>query len=148
MKKKYIKSALLLLEIQNDYFYKGKMEFEESYDAAFNAKEVLEDFRKKMQPIIHIQHIEVSKNATYFIPGTFGAEIFEDVAPAEEEKIFIKNKHNSFVETGLLEYLHSNEITHLTVAGMKENMFVDLTVCTAKDLGFNVEIIDWKKRSS
>lgn len=142
MKKKYVKTALLLLEIQNDYFLKGKMEFKESYDAAYNAKEVLEVFRKKMEPIIHIQHLESNNNASYFIPGTFGAEIFEDLAPAKGEKIFIKNNQNSFIETGLLEYLQFNEISHLIIAGMKGNMYADLTVCTAKDLGFTVEVID------
>ncbi len=142
LKRKYTKTVLLLIEIQNDYFYKGKMELTGSYEAAYNAKKALETFRKKRKPIIHIQHIALNKNASHFIAGTFGAEIFEDVAPNQEEKIFVKNNSNSFVETGLFEYLKENGIGHLTIAGMKENMHADATVSTAKDLGFKIELIE------
>ena len=47
MKRKYTKSALLLIDIQNDYFYKGKMELNGSYEVASIAKRLLNDFRKK-----------------------------------------------------------------------------------------------------
>lgn len=140
-KRKYTKTALLLIEIQNDYFYKGKMEFEGSYEAAFAAKKILETFRKKKKPVIHIQHIALKKDDSHFISGTFGAEIFEDVAPVKGEKIFVKNNLNSFAGTGLLEYLEKNAIRHLTIAGMKDNMNDDATVSTAKDLGFKIELI-------
>lgn len=142
LKRKYTKTALLLIEIQNDYFYKGKMELTGSYEAAFNAKKVLETFRKKRKPVIHIQHIALNRNASHFIQGTFGAEIFEDVTPKKGEKVFVKNNANSFVNTGLFEYLEENGIRHLTIAGMKQNMLADATVSTAKDLGFKVELIE------
>jgi nicotinamidase-related amidase len=138
--RKYTKRALLLIEIQNDYFYKGKMELEGSYEAAYKAKKVLEIFRKKRKPIVHIQHIAASKNDSHFISGTFGAQIFEDVVPIKGEKVFIKYHSNSFYGTGLLEYLEQNGIRHLTIAGMKDNMLVDSTVNTAKDLGFVVDL--------
>lgn len=141
MKTKHFKTALLLINIQNDYFYKGKMELQESYENASHAKKVLETFRKRKKTVIHVQHLAVQKNASYFIPGTFGAEIYQEVKPAEGEKIIIKNHSNSFAETELFEYLLSNEINHLTIAGMMSNMHVDSTVTTAKDLGFKVELI-------
>ncbi|WP_125721684.1 isochorismatase family protein [Flavobacterium ustbae] len=135
-------TALLLLEIQNDYFFKGKMELHDSYDSAFNAKKALDFFRKKRKKIIHVQHVALNNNASHFIKGSYGAEIFEDVAPKPGEKIIVKNNHNAFNETTLLEYLTDNEINHLIIAGMMSNMNVDATVCTAKDLGFKIELIE------
>jgi nicotinamidase-related amidase len=51
--RKYTKRALLFIEIQNDYFYKVKMELEGSYEAGYKAKRVLEIFRKKRKPVVH-----------------------------------------------------------------------------------------------
>lgn len=140
MKNNYAKTALLLINIQNDYFYKGKMELKESYETAFKAKEILEIFRKKRKTIVHIKHVATHKNATHFIAGTFGAEFFEDVTPLPKEKVIIKNNPNSFIETGLFEFLESKKINNLIIVGMMSNMSADLTVQMAKDLGFNVEI--------
>lgn len=142
MKRKYTKSALLLIEIQNDYFYKGKMEFQESYEVASVAKKTLEAFRKKRKTVIHIQHIAVQKNSSHFISGTYGAEIYEEVTPIKGEIIMVKNNPNGFIETGLYELLKKNQIENLTIVGMMDNMLNDPTVRTAKDLGFNVEVIN------
>ncbi|MFD2940106.1 isochorismatase family protein [Flavobacterium notoginsengisoli] len=141
MKRKYTKSALLLIEIQNDYFYKGKMEFKGSYETAARAKKTLEAFRKKRKTIIHLQHIAVNKNASHFVSGTYGAEIFEEVTPKEGEKVIIKKTSNGFVETGLFEYLKDNQIENLTIIGMLDNMENDSTVRAARDLGFNVQLV-------
>lgn len=142
MKRKYKKSALLLIEIQNDYFYKGKMEFKGSYEVAAKAKKTLDSFRKKRKSVIHIQHIALDKNASHFVLGTNGAEIYEDVAPIEGEVIIVKNTPNGFIETDLLEYLKTNQIENLTIVGMLNDMSNDPTVRTAKDLGFNVQLIE------
>ncbi len=144
MKRKYTKSALLLLDIQNDYFYKGKMEFSGSYEAASQAKKILDIFRKKRKTIIHIQHIAVHKNASHFVSDTYGAEIYEEVKPLEGETVIIKNNPNSFIKTGLFDYLKNNQIENLTIVGMMDNMANDPTVRTAKDLGFNVQLAENK----
>ncbi|MBZ4035431.1 isochorismatase family protein [Flavobacterium sp. 17A] len=141
MKRKYTKSALLLIDIQNDYFYKGKMELSESYEIASIAKKMLHDFRKKRKTVIHIQHIALHKGASFFVSGTHGAQIYEEVAPLEGETIIIKNTTNSFSGTDLFDYLNTKKIEHLTIVGMMNNMLNDSTVRTAKDLGFKVEVV-------
>lgn len=141
MKIKYSKTALVLLTLQNDYFYKGKMELKECDEVAVIAKKTLAVFRKKRKHIIYVKHLEEQKNATCFIPGTVGAEIYSEVAPVKGEKIIVKNNPNSFVETDLFEYLEHHGIKHLAIVGMMSNMHTDTTVTTAKDLGFDVELI-------
>ncbi|MBB4802637.1 nicotinamidase-related amidase [Flavobacterium nitrogenifigens] len=141
MKRKYTKSALLLVDIQNEYFYKGKMELDGSYEVASIAKKMLADFRKKRKTVIHIQHIASHKNASLFVSGTYGAQIYEEVMPIEGETIITKDNTNSFSGTELFDYLNTKQIEHLTIVGMMNDMSNDPTVRTAKDLGFRVEVV-------
>lgn len=135
------KKALLIIDIQNDYFADGANPLEGSLHASVNAKQILESFRKEELTVIHIQHLSTRPGSTFFIPDTKGAEIHANVAPLENEKVIVKNYPNSFRETDLLDYLRSMEITDLVVCGMMTHMCVDATVRAAKDYGFNCTLI-------
>lgn len=139
--KKNMNTALIIIDIQNDYFEGGTAQLVNPDKASRNAKLLLEQFRKENLPIIHIQHIATRPNATFFIPDTKGAEIHNDVRPTVSEKIIVKHYPNSFRETNLLEYLKSKDITDLVFCGMQTHMCVDATTRAAKDLGFNCVVI-------
>lgn len=128
--------ALLLIDIQNDYFPGGSMELEGSEAAGVQAGKLLAYFRENNQPVIHIQHLANRPGATFFIPGTKGAEFHPSVKPLATETIFEKHYPNSFRETPLLNYLRHNNIDELVVAGMMTHMCIDTTVRAAFDLGF------------
>lgn len=131
-----MKQALLLIDIQNDYFDGGTMTLVHADRASENAKLLLETFRSNKLPVIHIQHIATKAGATFFLPGTFGMEIHQNVQPLADEKVVIKHFPNSFRETELLDVLREYEITHLTVAGMMTHMCIDATTRAATDLGY------------
>ena len=114
--------ALVIIDLQNDYFPGGKNELVNSTEASLKAKELLTAFREKNLPVIHVQHLSVRPGSTFFVPGTPGAEIHDNVKPAEGEKIVVKSFPNSFRETDLQEYLKSLQIDHLVVAGMMSHM--------------------------
>lgn len=133
--------ALLIIDIQNDYFSKGKMPLVGSEEASRNAKYVLDKFRSDKLPIIHIQHIATGPSATFFLHGTTGMEIHKSVSPLEEEKIIIKHYPNSFRNTELLEFLRFIKVTDLVICGMMTHMCVDATTRAAKDFGFNCVVI-------
>jgi len=135
------KTALILIDIQNDYFDKGTMTLVGSDIASQHAKLILERFRADNLPIIHIQHIAAGPTATFFLPNTKGAEIHDNVKPLEREKVIIKHYPNSFQETELLDYLKSKGITDLVICGMMTHMCVDATTRAAKDFGFNIVLI-------
>ena len=71
--------ALLLVDIQNDYFEGGNMELHQPEKAAQKAKEVLKAFREKHKTVIHVQHIANNEGATFFLPDTLGVQIYDDV---------------------------------------------------------------------
>ena len=137
-----MKQALLIIDIQNDYFEGGTMTLVNPDKACENAKLILEKFRKENLEIIHIQHIATRPNATFFLPDTFGAQIHENVLPKGNEKVIIKHFPNSFRETGLLNYLNENKITDLVICGMMTHMCIDATTRAAKDYGYNCTLID------
>ena len=138
---KKMKTALILIDIQNDYFDGGKMPLVGSLEVSLNAHKVLAKFRIDGMPVIHIQHIANRPNSTFFVEKTKGMDIHENVKPIENEKLIIKHFPNSFRETELLEYLKSKEITDLVICGMMTHMCVDATVRAAKDFGFNCIVI-------
>lgn len=129
-------TALLVIDMQNDYFPGGKMELTGSTEAAMKTGAILKHFRNRSIPVIHIQHLSVREGATFFIPGTDGAGIHSSVTPLPDEKIFTKYYPNSFRNTGLQNYLTANGIKKLVVAGMMTHMCVDTTVRAAFDLGY------------
>ncbi|HJV66932.1 MAG TPA: cysteine hydrolase family protein [Geomonas sp.] len=128
--------ALLLIDIQNDYFPGGAMELVGSVDAGIKAGKLLELFRRRSLPVIHVQHLSTRAGATFFIPGTAGAEMHPSVIPLEGEKVVVKNYPNSFKETFLLEELRRLEVDQLVIAGMMTHMCIDTTTRAAADLGF------------
>lgn len=134
-------TALLIIDVQNDYFEDGAMSLIGSDNASENIKLLLQKFRTENQPVLHIQHIATSPGATFFIPNTIGAEIHANVKPLDDEKVIIKHYPNSFRETDLLDHLKSLDITNLVICGMMTHMCIDATTRAAKDLGFNCTLI-------
>lgn len=134
-------TALLLIDIQNDYFPGGRMCLEGSTQAGERAKHVLTVFREKNLPLVHIQHVAVRPGATFFIPGTDGVEIHASVKPADDERVIRKNFPNSFRDTQLLDHLATREISHLVITGMMTHMCIDATTRAAFDHGFQCTVL-------
>ncbi|MCP4114364.1 MAG: cysteine hydrolase [Desulfobacteraceae bacterium] len=134
-------TALLLIDIQNDYFPGGKMELEGAVEAGEKAAGILARFRERKLPVFHIRHESVGENAAFFLPGTDGQKINGLVAPEGDETVIVKNFPNSFAKTGLLEMLKAQKIEKLVVTGMMTFMCVDATTRAAKDLGFDCTLI-------
>ena len=122
-----MKTALLLIDIQKDYFPGGRMELVKPLDAAKKAYELLQCFREHHQHHVHIQHVALKPDATFFIRGTDGTDIHDSVAHFEGEPLVIKHYPNSFRETNLLELLKSWNVERVIVTGMMTHMCVDAT---------------------
>ena len=133
-------TALLLIDIQKDYFPGGRMELVGSIEAAGAAARLLAVFRRSSWPVYHIQHISAQPSATFLIPGTAGIDIYPSVAPLPGESVIIKHYPNSFRETDLLERFKADGISRLLICGMMTSMCVDATVRAAFDLGFTCTI--------
>lgn len=134
-------TALLLLEIQNDYFPNGRTPLEKSPEACAKAQAVLGAFRDKKLPVIHVQHISTHPDATSLLPCTKGADFYTSVQPVKGETIIKKHYPNAFKDTQLLNHLIKNQINHLLICGMPTHLTVDSTVRAAHDLGFSCTVL-------
>jgi nicotinamidase-related amidase len=137
-----MKTALLLIDIQNDYFPGGKWELEGPVEAAQNANELLQCFRDHAMPTVHVQHVSLEPDATFFIPGDRGTDINDITAHYEGEPLVQKHYPNAFRETNLLDLLKGWEIERVIITGMMTHMCVDATARAAVDLGFKVMVAE------
>jgi nicotinamidase-related amidase len=134
-------TALLVIDIQNDYFPGGAMELEGAEAAGAKAGQAIRQFRDKTMPVIHVRHLSVRPGSTFFLPGTKGAEIHPSVSPRDAEMVIEKNFPNSFRGTRLEQTLKESGIKNLVVAGMMTHMCVDATVRHAADLGYKITLL-------
>lgn len=132
--------ALLIVDIQNDYFPGGAFPLHEPAAAVDAAARVLHGFRVDAEPIFHIQHVWDAPDAAFFKPGTDGVEIHREVAPLPGESVIQKAHPNAFRETALDDRLQVGGIKELVVVGMMTSMCVDATVRAAADLGYAVTV--------
>ncbi|SHK09286.1 cysteine hydrolase family protein [Chryseobacterium polytrichastri] len=134
-------TALIIIDVQNDYFPGGKMTLVNADEAGEKAKQLLAAYRAHNRPVIHIQHISTNAGATFFLPNTQGAKISSYVTPNSGEKVIVKHYPNSFRETDLLQYLKSIGVKNLVICGMMTDVCVVSTTRAAMDLGFNNTLI-------
>lgn len=131
-----MRTALLIIDIQNDYFPGGSMELVGATEAGARAELALALFRERSWPVVHVQHVADESNATFFRPNTPGVEIHPCVIPLPGESIIQKHYPNAFRETFLLKHLRSHDVTRLVIVGMMTHMCIDTSVRAAADLGF------------
>jgi len=137
-----MQQALLLIDIQNDYFPGGRMELANMPEAAARAARLLEWFRDHRQPVLHIQHISRRAGATFFLPETDGVMIHASVTPRGGELLVPKSFPNSFRGTLLLDRLQHLDIDTLVICGAMSHMCIDATTRAAFDHGFDCTVIE------
>lgn len=137
----FSKTALIIIDIQNDYFQGGKYELEGSAEASFHARKILNLFRTKGFPVIHIRHESKSKNSGFFVSNTDGQKIHRDVIPLPRETVITKQMVSSFAQTPLLEQLRKENIRRLIIVGMQTNVCVLGTVKDGLKKGFEIIVI-------
>lgn len=133
--------ALIIVDVQNDYFPGGSMELVGMEAAAENCARLLQSFRAAAQPLFHIQHLATRPGATFFVPDTPGCEINTRVKPGDGEPVVIKHFPSAFRETELHERLQSNGVDELVICGAMTHMCIDTTVRAAFDLGYKCHVI-------
>lgn len=135
------KQALLIIDVQKDYFPNGKLPLYQPEQALAKVKAFEEKFLSEKLPIIYIQHIKHQAGADFFEVGTSGAELHPELAANESSIIIEKHYPNSFLETDLQATLESLEIDQLVITGMMTHMCVDSTTRAARELNYQPILI-------
>ncbi|MBT8411642.1 MAG: cysteine hydrolase [Octadecabacter sp.] len=135
-----MKNALILIDIQNDYFEGGKWPVANMAPAADNAARLLAAARANGEMIVHVHH-EMPEGGPFFVAGTEGAKINPAVAPQQGEATVLKHRPNSFLNTGLEAMLRDAGVGSVTLCGAMSQMCIDATARAARDLGFDVTVV-------
>lgn len=133
--------ALLLVDIQLDYFPGGAFPLVEPEAAAVAARTVLDSFRESGELVVHIFHVATAPDATFFVPETPGIGFHPAVAPLDGESVLEKHQPNSFIDTGLEGVLREAGVTELVIVGMMSSMCIDSTTRAAHELGFVCTVV-------
>jgi nicotinamidase-related amidase len=136
-----VSRALVVVDIQNDYFPGGAFPLAEPEAAAAAARTVVDAFRASGESIVHLQHVWDAPDAPMMRPGTPGVEIHSSVAPVDGEPVVPKEAPNGFLRTPLEERLRASGADEIVVVGMMTSMCVDATVRAGADLGFSMTVV-------
>jgi len=135
------KRAVVVVDLQNEYFPSGKLPLVGIEDAVTNAARVIAAARSNNDPVIHVRHEFPTSDAPFFVPGTEGTQIHPAVAPIEGEPVVLKNYPNSFLKTDLKQMLDAKGIEEVVVIGAMSHMCIDATSRAASDLGYKVLLV-------
>ena len=134
-------TALVVIDIQQFYFEGGLVPLTGSVEAAAQARKVLDAFRARALPIVHVRHVPKSVAIVDGQPADPQYRIRSEVQPAAGEPVISKRFANSFRETDLLETLRQRGISRIVIVGMQTHMCVEAASRAATDLGFDVVVV-------
>jgi len=133
--------ALIVVDLQNDYFPGGKWVLDGINAAAANAARLITASREAGDLVIHIRHEFPADGAPFFAAGSEGANTHQDVLPIDGEITILKNHVNSFRETDLKDVLEKNGIKDVLICGAMGHLCIDATTRAASDLGYACTLI-------
>ena len=139
-----MKKALLLIDLQNDYFPRGKFPLWNTDVTLSNIEQAMKAAELKNIPIIHIQHIANPEMgiAPFFNQGTEGAKIHSRILEAAPDApIVIKEFADSFVKTNLEDILTELGVDELLVCGMMTQNCVTHTAISKSAEKYKVSIL-------
>ena len=128
------KRAILVVDLQNEYWPSGSLPLQGIEAAAANAARVMADARAKGDLVVNIRHER--PGGPIFVPGSDGTKINEAVLPESDEPVITKNFPNSFRGTELKDLLDQRGVEEVVVVGAMSHMCVDATTRAANDLGY------------
>ena len=133
--------ALIVIDVQNEYFEGGKMPITYPENSFNTIKEAMRAARNNNIPVVLIQHTETWEHADSFRPGTRQHEIHPEVLEIGGDVTFEKHKPSSFHETGLDAYLKEHNIDTITICGYMTQMCCDTTARQGAHMGYQVNFL-------
>ena len=139
-----MKKALLVIDLQKDYFPGGKFHLWNTDKTLQNVLKAIEKANNEGIPVVLIQHIADTKAglAPFFNGGTEGAAILPEVLKAAPKgKVIIKHHADAFYETELEEELSKLGVEELLVCGMMTQNCVTHTAISKAAEKYKVKIL-------
>lgn len=133
--------ALIVVDIQNDYFPGGKWPLSGVEAAADNAAQVIAAARAAGDLVVHVRHEFPGTDAPFFVPGSEGAQIHPKVRAQGDEPVVLKHQINAFRDTELAALLEERGIKALVIVGNMSHICIDGVTRAAVDFGYQATVI-------
>jgi nicotinamidase-related amidase len=102
--------------------------------------DLLNAFRKRGAPILHIRHQSTHPGSS-FLPGGTGYPVKDEAREMAGEPVIVKRVNSAFIGTDLEARLRAADIKTLVICGATTNHCVETTTRMAGNLGFDACLV-------
>ena len=128
--------ALIIIDIQEGLVKENPFD---TKNFIINTKAIIQHFRDQNIEVIFIRH---SEDEGLLAMGSDNWQVYHELKPQENEKIFNKYYNSIFKDTELKEYLNRKNITDLTFVGMQVEFCIDTSVKVGFEYGYKITIVE------
>ncbi|WP_305857552.1 cysteine hydrolase family protein [Balneatrix alpica] len=136
--------ALIVIDLQNDYFPTGHYPLHRSEEVRQHCQQAIELAQQQGWPVILVQHLaDPAKGlAPFFNEGTEGAAIHPQIATAAAgAPVVIKRYADAFEQTELAAVLDKWEVDTLLLCGMMTQNCVTHTALSKAAEGYQIKVL-------
>lgn len=133
--------ALLVIDVQNDYFPGGALPLWHPEETLENLLVAIAKAKQQGVAVVFVQHLAEGPGP-FFVAGTQGAELHPRLrAAAPDAPVVVKGYADSFHQTTLEATLRGLGVTELLVAGMMTQNCVAHTILSKAADAFEVTLL-------
>lgn len=136
-----MKRALIVIDVQNEYFEGGALPITYPPNSFERIKEAIAVAQKARIFTVFVQHTSLKEDAKAFVRGSHLWEFHDEIQALMPDLYIEKNHASSFVGTDLNYRLRSLGIDTVAIVGYMTQNCCDATARDASQLGFNVEFL-------
>jgi nicotinamidase-related amidase len=140
MERGFMKRALLVIDVQNEYFT-GQLPVTYPDGSLENILKAMDTASQQDIPIIVVQHTEPEENPSSFKKGSQEWELHPEIAKHSCSLFIEKNLPGSFTSTALEGWLRAQGVDTVVISGYMTQVCCDTTARQAVHLGFSVEFL-------
>ncbi len=149
-------TALLIIDMQNDFVLpSGSAHIPNACETIPAICRILTIFRERKLPVFHVirsyradgSDIEITRREafmagpTYIVPGTHGAQIVDELQPAEDEYVIIKARFSAFFATELDLILRRLRIERVVICGTQYPNCIRATAFDSLSHGYDTAVV-------
>ena len=135
------KTALIVIDLQNEYLPTGKLPLARLDAAVANAVAAIGRARATGVPVFHVRHESADPDAPIFAPGTPNVDIQPAVAPHSDEPVVVKRHVNAFRATDFRQRLDAAGVKELVLVGAMSHMCIEACARAAADMDYAVTVL-------
>lgn len=135
------KTALVVIDLQNEYLATGNLPLSGLDAAVANAVAAIAHARATGVPVFHVRHVATDAASPIFAPDTPNVDIQPAAAPRDGEPVIVKHHVNAFRATDFKDKLDAAGVGALVIAGAMSHMCIEACARAAADMGYVVTVL-------